>query len=231
MNVLIVDDEPLARARLKRLLESNAAIQCINQAENGSEALKIIKATQPELVLLDVNMPQLSGLDVAKALDELSLPPAIIFTTAHPEHALDALQLNVAGYLVKPISKQSLALALAKLGQLNRAQVHNQQQKLTYKLAGSVRSIAIETVIYVSAEDKYTHVVFQGGSALIEKSLKQLELQYPNILLRVHRNTLVNKNNIIAMHAKASGHVVELAHCDHLIAVSRRALKMVKAEI
>ena len=234
MNVLIVDDEPLARARLKRLLgQSHTSIHVQGEAGNGNDALIKIKKLQPDLVFLDVDMPGLNGIEVANQLNCLAVPPAIIFITAHPEHALDALQLNAAGYLVKPISVKSLQHALQQLGRLNR--VHLQQQhteKVTYQLAGTIRSIEIESIFYFNAEEKYTKVVFDQGEALIEDSLKHLEMQYPHHLLRIHRHTLVNKNKIIALHTlKNHQHVIELQGCSAFLAVSRRALKSVKSEL
>ena len=109
MNVLIVDDEPLARARLKRLLaENHTSIHVQGEASNGNDALTQMKKQQPDLVFLDIDMPGLNGIEVANQLNDLAVPPAIIFITAHPEHALDAMQLNAAGYLVKPISEKDI---------------------------------------------------------------------------------------------------------------------------
>ena len=232
MNVLIVDDEPLARARLKRLLaENHTSIHVQGEASNGNDALTQMKKQQPDLVFLDIDMPGLNGIEVANQLNVLAVPPAIIFITAHPEHALDAMQLNAAGYLVKPISEKSLQHALQQLGRLNRVHLQQQQtEKITYQLAGTVRSIKIENVFYFYAQEKYTKVVFDGGEALIEDSLKQLEMQYPRHLLRIHRNTLVNKNKILALHTlKNHQHVIELKGCSPFLAVSRRALKSVKS--
>ena len=234
MNVLIVDDEPLARARLKRLLgQSHTSLHVQGEADNGNDALMKIEELQPDLVFLDVDMPGLNGIEVANQLNGLAVPPAIIFITAHPEHALDALQLNAAGYLVKPISVKSLQHALQQLGRLNRVHLQQQQtEKVTYQLAGTIRSVEIESIFYFNAEEKYTKVVFDQGEALIEDSLKHLEMQYPHHLLRIHRHTLVNKNKIIALHTlKNHQHVIELQGCSAFLAVSRRALKSVKSEL
>jgi two-component system, LytTR family, response regulator AlgR len=230
MNILVVDDEPLARARLLRLLAANnIAVQ--GEASNGSEALSMANSTPPDLVFLDVDMPGIDGLKVAGELNKLAVPPAIIFTTAHPEHALEALQLSVAGYLVKPITAQSLQKALAQVGRLNRAHLQKQQStKVAYQLAGTLKSVAMESIYYFSAEEKYTKMVFKGGEALIEHSLKQLEALYPTWLLRIHRNTLVNRQQVVALHTQShSRHVLELQHCEKRLIVSRRELKAVKA--
>lgn len=139
MNVVIVDDEPLARARLVRLLAAqNIVVQ--NEASNGAEALALSKLNQPDLVFLDVDMPGINGLEVANELNKFAVPPAIVFITAHPEHALDALQLNAAGYLVKPVSAQSLQKVVEQLGRLNKVHIQKQQTaKIMYQLAGTLK--------------------------------------------------------------------------------------------
>ncbi|MGO2479444.1 MAG: LytR/AlgR family response regulator transcription factor, partial [Pseudoalteromonas sp.] len=172
----------------------------------------------------------INGLEVAKELNKLPVPPAIIFITAHPEYALNAIQLNAAGYLVKPISEQSLQTVLEQVGRINKAHVQKQHvTKINYQLAGTLKSVEIESVYYFNAKEKYTKMVFKSGEALIEQSLKQLELSYPALVLRIHRNTLVIKSKIIALHSQGNGnHVIELQGCNELLAVSRRELKTVK---
>ncbi|MBB1297849.1 LytTR family DNA-binding domain-containing protein [Pseudoalteromonas sp. SR41-7] len=230
MNVLIVDDEPLARSRLIRLLAHDKSIVVQGEASNGNEALVLAKKQTPDLIFLDVDMPGMNGLQVANELNSLTLPPAIVFITAHSEHAFDALQLSAAGYLVKPISEQSLQKVLKQVGRLNKVHIQKQQNaKISYQLAGTLRSVDINDVLYFSAEEKYTKMIFCGGEALLEQSLKQLELQYPTHILRIHRNTLVSKQKVIALHSKANGnHMIELQGCSELLPVSRRELKLVK---
>ena len=230
MNVLIVDDEPLARSRLIRLLAHDKSIVVQGEASNGNESLVLAKKQTPDLIFLDVDMPGMNGLQVANELNSLTLPPAIVFITAYPEHAFDALQLSAAGYLVKPISEQSLQKVLKQVGRLNKVHIQKQQNvKISYQLAGTLRSVDINDVLYFSAEEKYTKMIFCGGEALLEQSLKQLELQYPTHILRIHRNTLVNRQKVIALHSKANGnHMIELQGGCELLPVSRRELKLVK---
>ncbi|MEI8652391.1 LytTR family DNA-binding domain-containing protein [Pseudoalteromonas sp. Hal273] len=230
MNVLIVDDEPLARSRLIRLLAHDKRIVVQGEASNGNEALVLAKKQTPDLIFLDVDMPGMNGLQVANELNSLTLPPAIVFITAHSEHAFDALQLSAAGYLVKPITEQSLQKVLKQVGRLNKVHIQKQQNvKVSYQLAGTLRSVDINDVLYFSAEEKYTKMIFSGGEALLEQSLKQLELQYPAYVLRIHRNALVNKQKVIALHSKGNGnHMIELQGCSELLPVSRRELKLVK---
>jgi len=230
LNILIVDDEPLARARLKRLIATNKNMTVIAEASNGNEALTQVKKVVPDLVLLDVDMPGINGLEVAKELNKLIIPPAIIFVTAHPEHALNAIQLSAAGYLVKPISEQALQTVLEQVGRINKAHLQKQQAvKISYQLAGTLKSVEMDSIYYFNAEEKYTKMVFKGAEALIEQSLKQLEILYPSLVLRIHRNTLINKSKIIAVHSQGNGnHVIQLQGCDELLPVSRRELKTVK---
>ena len=230
MNVVIIDDEPLARARLKRLLGNT--INVLGEAGNGTDALALIDKARPDLVFLDIDMPGISGLEIANYLNELSLPPAIVFVTAHPEHALDAIDLSAAGYLVKPVSLLSLEKTLKKLGRLNKVHLQKQQSvKIPYQLAGSLRSVEMKDVFYFSAEEKYTKMVFTHGEVLIEQSLKQLEQQYPEYVLRIHRNRLINKQKLVALHTHKSGHhLVELEGLNkQLLSVSRRSIKLVKS--
>ena len=119
---------------------------------------------------------------------------------------------------------------LKQVGRLNKVHIQKQQNvKISYQLAGTLRSVDINDVLYFSAEEKYTKMIFCGGEALLEQSLKQLELQFPTHILRIHRNTLVNKQKVIALHSKANGnHMSELQGCSELLPVSRRELKLVK---
>ena len=119
---------------------------------------------------------------------------------------------------------------LKQVGRLNKVHVQKQQNvKISYQLAGTLRSVDINDVLYFSAEEKYTKMVFSGGEALLEQSLKQLEMQYPTYVLRIHRNTLVNKQKVVALHSKGnSHHMIELQGCNELLPVSRRELKLVK---
>lgn len=230
MNVVIIDDEPLARARIKRLLQHNEHILVTGEGDNGAQGLAIIKQVQPDLVFLDIDMPGINGLEVAQQLNTLNVPPAIIFVTAYPEHALDALQLSAAGYLVKPVTEQALNKVLGQVGRLNKVHMQKQQPtKISYQLGGTIKSIELERVFYFNAQEKYTNMVFEGGEALIEQSLKQLEQTYPTQLLRIHRNTLINKQKLVALHTPRSGvHCVEVAGCKEQLNVSRRELKAVK---
>ena len=228
MKVLLVDDEPLARARLKRLLAKHHDFSLVAEAEDGEQALQLTAQLQPDLVLLDIEMPNLTGLAVAKTLASLPVPPAVVFVTAHPEHALDALQLSAAGYLVKPVEADALAGVLQRLGKLTRVQLESQKEAaISFQLAGCLRQVPISEVLYLVAEDKYVRMVHRQGEALLELSLKQLEQQYPQ-LLRIHRKALINRQHFSALHHGAQGYQVELTGCPQRLDVSRREASRLK---
>ena len=231
MKVLIVDDEPLARARLQRLLAQQAGYHCVGEAENATQAMRLIHALQPDLLLLDIAMPGADGISLATDILALATPPAVIFVTAHPQHALDAYQAGPADYILKPVSPERLAQALQRLGTQTRAHLERKtaEPKLSYIQAGIKRQIDLKDVLYFSAEDKYVRMVFAGGEALTELSLKQFEDLYPEHLLRIHRHTLVLKRRLKALHTLPDGrHVLELWQSDDLLQISRRELGRIR---
>ncbi|MEE9352777.1 MAG: response regulator, partial [Thiotrichaceae bacterium] len=122
ISILIVDDEELARERIKKLLHENDDYRICAEAENGAEALMMVERHQPELVLLDISMPVMDGLEVAKHLSGMDSPPAVIFTTAYGEYALEAFSTKATGYLMKPIRQEQLLQSLAQARSLNRVQ-------------------------------------------------------------------------------------------------------------
>ncbi|SEA98116.1 LytR/AlgR family response regulator transcription factor [Alkalimonas amylolytica] len=228
MKFLLVDDEPLARARLKRLMLAHSDFELVGEAEDGEQALQLSVQHQPDLVLLDIEMPNLTGLEVAKALSQQPIPPALVFVTAHPQHALDALQVAAAGYLVKPVEADALAEVLQRIGKLTRAQLEAQKESvISYQLAGCLRQVPLSSVLYLVAEDKYVRLVSGQGEALLEQSLRQLEQRYPQ-LLRIHRKVLINRQYFVALHQSVQGYQVELAGCTQRLDVSRREAPRLK---
>ncbi|KKO48386.1 chemotaxis protein CheY [Arsukibacterium sp. MJ3] len=232
MKVLIVDDEPLARARLMRLLSAINGFSCVGEAQNSQQALALCQQLQPDVLLLDIAMPGGDGLQLAAKLASQPVPPAIIFVTAHPQHALDAYQVCPADYILKPVSAERLSAALARLGNRTRAHLERQQNSadiISYQLGATTRQISLNKVQYFSADSKYVRMVFTGGEALLELSLSQLQQRYPLQLLRIHRGTLINKHYFSALRAAADGkHYIELTGLDSRLEVSRRALSQVK---
>ncbi len=232
MRVLIVDDEPLARSRLSRLLAQLPGYQLVAEAENGAQALQLCTDLTPDLVFLDIEMPGADGLSVAADLARIQPPPAVIFVTAHPQHALAAYQVAPADYLLKPIGLAQLQLCLERLGVSTR--VHLEKQKLqaprlSFRVGLEQRSILLSELFYLQADDKYVRLVYQGGEALTETSLKQLQEKYPQQLVRIHRNTLVLAERICGISRSADGqHLLLLRDCPVQPEISRRELAQVR---
>lgn len=231
MKVLIVDDEPLAKARLQRLLLAHPEHQIVGEAADGGTGLQMAIELQPDLVFLDIEMPDRNGLSVAAELMQLVPPPAVVFVTAHPQHALAAYQVAPADYLLKPISAPQLATSLQRIGLATKAHLEKQQEQhwISYKSGGVLRRIELQQLLYLQADEKYVRMVFSGGEALTDLSLKQLEELYPEQLLRIHRNTLVLKRRLKALHSLPDGrHVLELWQSDDLLEISRRELARIR---
>ena len=229
MRVLIVDDEPLARARLKRLLLEHPTFTVIAEAEDGESAVVLAKKYQPEVVFLDIEMPNCNGLDVAAQLKYFAIAPAVIFVTAYPQHALDAIQCAAVGYLLKPVDAQSFAGVISQLGKLNRAQLEaTKEAALSYQVAGITRKLKLDHVLYVEAQDKYVVAHYAGGEALLENSLKQLALKYPHHLVKIHRKYLINPDKLEAFFCSDNAYSVALSGVEQHLEVSRRESKKVR---
>lgn len=237
MKILIVDDEQLARERLQRhLLELDSSYELI-QAENGLVALEQSKQHNPDIVLLDIRMPGMDGIETATKLSELETPPAIIFTTAYDEYALDAFDTHAIAYLLKPIRKEKLDKALQSAKRLNRVQLQNIQTKesetqdkhLSVRIHSGLRKIELDDIFYFQAEQKYVTVKYREGEVLIEESLKSLEARFSETFIRIHRNALISKQQLIAIRKDQQGrYLTELKDVDKKIEVSRRHVAAVR---
>ncbi|MFT3906538.1 MAG: LytTR family DNA-binding domain-containing protein [Steroidobacteraceae bacterium] len=228
--VLIVDDEAPARDRLRQLLAQLPGVLIAGEAASGDQALAAVQSLTPAVVLLDVRMPGISGLEVARHLALLEQPPAVIFTTAYDAYALQAFEAEAIAYLLKPIRAEKLAAALQRAARLSRPQLSELQKAATtaarshlaVRTRDGLRLIAVSDIYYCSADQKYTTVRHTGGSDLIEDSLRALEEEFPT-LLRVHRNALVNTLRIASIERDAEGQYnVMLQGLAEHIGVSRR---------
>lgn len=224
MRVLIVDDEPLARTRIARLLQKiRPDFSILPLASDAKEALQICNEEMPDLALLDIEMPGMSGIELAKCLKEVDPPPAIIFITAYSDQALPAFSVLPQGYLVKPIDEASLAKAISGLNFTHRAQTAlKQQESLEYIEHGIHKQILIADIRLVKAEDKYLKLVTPSRSILIEGSLKKLLNDYELYFVRVHRNTIVNRGYLSEIGQDSNKHWLKLLDLDEKIEVSRR---------
>ena len=239
ITIYIVDDESLARERLKRLIQTNTQYQVCGEAENGELALQGIPAAQPDIVLLDIRMPGVDGLAVAEGISALKSSPAIIFCTAYDEYAIKAFNYNAIGYLLKPVRKDDLFKALGQARQLSQLQLkqlnHQEAEKAPVFVANSWQGhelILFEDIYYFKADQKYLTVVHREGETLSDQTLKELEELYSAELIRVHRNTLVNLSHVSALFKDGEGHhQLRFKACDHTVLISRRHVSEIKEQL
>ena len=235
MQYLIVDDEPLARKRLQQLLQSIQPDSKIIEAENGKQAIEQVAKNDVDMVFLDIRMPVMDGMEAAQHLSRLTMPPAIIFTTAYNEFAIKAFETQAIAYLLKPVSAQKLQQALQKANKVNIVQAKQLEPKtriqhLTSKVGDKIKLIDINEVIYITSEEKYLWVIHQKGKDLIDDTIKNLQETLKENFIRVHRNALVAKKAILALVKKDGRNYLELQK-GHKVEVSRRMLADVKARI
>jgi two-component system, LytTR family, response regulator AlgR len=229
LKVLIVDDEPPARERLRGLLTEIGDVDVIGEAANGAEALSCVHDLAPDVLLLDVRMPGMDGLEAARHLNVLDEPPAVIFTTAYDQYAVEAFEAHAVGYLLKPVRKEQLAAALTRAGRLTRAQLQTlaaagtRRSHLAARRRDGLRLIPLEEVQYFLADQKYTTVRHLGGEDLIEDSLRLLESEFGASFVRIHRNALVGVKYLERIERTAEGQdFVRLRGCEAPLPVSRR---------
>lgn len=239
MRIVIADDEPLARERLRGLLAEQRGVEVVAEAADGQHALHACAEHHPDLVLLDIAMPGIDGLEAARHLAAFEPRPAVVFCTAYDAHALSAFEAEAIDYLVKPVRAERLAAALERVrtfaaGRERAATsagpgVGQRRSHLCARLRGSLRLIPIEDVHYLQAEEKYVVVHHARGEDLIEESLKSLEDEFGERFVRIHRNCLVARHEIVELRRAADGHVqAVLRHGKQPLEVSRRCVAGLK---
>ncbi len=232
MRVLIVDDELPARERLKRLLEEIDACELAGEAANGAEAIALAVRLAPDVVLMDIRMPGMDGVEAARHLGQLDEPPAVIFITAYDEYALRAFDTSAVGYLLKPVRREKLADTLTRATRLTKPQLaaiakaaapRQRRTHLSVRIRGELRLIPIEDVLYFLADQKYVTVRHRGGEDLIEESLRALEEEFDPDFLRIHRNSLAAVRHIASIERSGEGqYSVRLRGIATDLPVSRR---------
>jgi len=234
MKCLVVDDEALARERLVRILGECGDCQVCGEAAGGEQALQKVQQLQPDVVLLDIRMPGMDGLEVARHMLKLDDVPAVIFTTAYGDHALEAFETQAVDYLLKPVHPERLQQALDRAQRLSSAQLERIQgglhrAHLCARNRGNLELIAIEDVVYLQADNKYVTVCAAERQILIEESLRSLEQEFADFFIRIHRNALVAVSAIRGLEKDAQGRCrVVLAGVDERLEVSRRLLPDVR---
>lgn len=238
MKLLVVDDEPLAQQRLVQMLTEFEPVETVFTANNGLEAIEQCKINSPDLVLLDIRMPGMDGLEAAQYINQLASPPVIIFTTAFDQHALDAFKVHAFDYLLKPVRQEKLRQVIERVSQFNRVQLasvnkpQDVRKTISSKISGSIKLIPVDDIIYFLAEQKYVTVKHLKGETIIEETLKELEKEFSQKFIRVHRNALVAKKFISGVRKNTQGQsFITLQNDDRELEISRRHLGGVKQEI
>jgi len=242
LRVVIADDEAPARSRIRDLLEDCAGsfpIELAGEAANGRELLALLEETSADVVLLDIRMPEMDGLEVAQHMLKLPEPPSVIFTTAYNEHALKAFELHAVDYLLKPIRLRRLHDALTRARAITPLRLDVLQQitpdartHLSVLERGKVLLIPVAEILYLRAELKYVTIRTAAHEHLLEESLSKLEQEFSAQFVRIHRSCLVARAHITGFEKEGgegeAGWVVSLAGLDEKLPVSRRQQHIVK---
>lgn len=241
MKIVIVDDEPLALMRLKSMLADYDAYDVIGEASDGEAALALVEQLRPDLVLMDINMPGMNGLEAAKQIALMETPPALVFTTAYSEFALEAFEAKADGYLLKPIREKKLIETIMSAAKPNLMQQqrmtgessqHSGRSHISATVRNSLKLISVDDIFYFQADQKYVSVRHKEGEALIEEPLKELEKEFESRFIRIHRNALVALQYIEQLLRSEDGkYRVVLRGLDEHLDVSRRHVSYVKERL
>ena len=243
MKILIVDDEKPARDRLAQILADEEGFEVVGEAGNGDEALQRTAELDPDIVLLDIRMPGLGGIETAHHLNELPRPPAVVFTTAYDEYAIDAFEARAIGYVLKPVRRSRLVSALEQASRLAAAglgeaaaELDAQRKHVCALVQGELKLIPVSDVTSFRADQKYVCVSHDKGEDLIDDSLKSLESEFGDRFVRIHRGALVAVDRIDRIERNAEGkHRVVLRNgsqvADKDLIISRRHVAEVKKRL
>jgi two-component system response regulator AlgR len=232
LSVLIVDDEQPARERLRRLVEELPGWVVAADCANGADALPLVGRLHPAVALLDIRMPGMTGIELARHFGALEQPPAIVFTTAYDEYALEAFESQAVGYLLKPVRRERLEEALKHASRLSAPQLRGlarPEQPLAVRQHVAVRArtglklIPLKDILYFRADQKYVTVRHGQGEDLIEESLRALEEEFARDFVRVHRALLVAVAHVAALERTPDGgYALKLRGDAETLPVSRR---------
>lgn len=242
LKILLVDDELLARQRLRTLLADCTAPQAevLAEAANGPQAIMALEQGAFDLVLLDIRMPGIDGVQLAHTISSMSEPPAVVFVTAHAEHAVQAFDVAAVDYLTKPVRLERLQQALLKVERIVQAKLWQNADfsadALIIQDRGRTEKVPLTEVLYLKAELKYITVRTATRSYILDGALNELEDKYPAQFMRIHRNALIARRAIRALEKyydaeEGEGWAVRLNGIPELLAVSRRQLSAVRETI
>ena len=261
IRTLIIDDEPLARQTIRLLLKDDPEIEIIGECANGDEAVKAVKKQQPDLIFLDIQMPEMNGFDV---LEEIGLEevPAIVFVTAYDQYALQAFEVNALDYLLKPFTNKRFEKALARAkAQVKQHEVkhlseqliallenyhvtgkparqtkrRNENEYLTrlmIKSAGRVFFLKVDEVDWIEADNYYVQLHVGRKAHLLRETMNELEQKLdPNKFLRIHRSTIVNLERIKEMQPYLNGDYLVILHDGTELKLSRSRREQIQAKL
>ena len=245
MKVLIVDDEKPARDRLRQILEDEADYEVIGEAGNGHEALDLAARENPDVVLLDIRMPGMDGMETAHHLNAMDRPPAVVFTTAYDEYAVDAFDARAVGYVLKPVRRSRLTGALQQAKRLVSntlneiaadANLETQRRHVCTHSQGELKLIPVQEITSFIADQKYVSVDHDNGHDLIDDSLKSLEAEFGDRFVRIHRSALIAVDRIdrIERNTEGKSRIVLRDHShteDKELIISRRHVAEVKRRL
>lgn len=237
MHVLVVDDEPYNREELKHLLSEFTQIQSIWEAGSGEEAIMKTMQHQPDVIFLDVEMPKMGGMEVAKAMEGLKNPPFIVFATAYPQFAAEAFRYDAVDYLLKPYDEEQLEEAIQrlekKLGlnrQANQGKAHG---KLAVEVEGDIHYVELRDILYMSRIEKRTKLVTKQGEFDTKIPLKELESRLLTYgFFRIHKSFLVNLEHIKRLTPWFNGaYHLQLEGSSDTLSVSRNYVKALRTQL
>jgi two-component system LytT family response regulator len=232
IRALIVDDEPLARSNVAVLLRKDHEIEIIGECGSGAEALSEIRVARPDLLFLDVQMPECDGFDVLEMLGH-DLPPAVIFVTAYDQYALRAFEAGALDYLLKPFDNARFTLALTRAKQRIRAGSRESRahkpERVVVKSAGEICFVKISDIDWIEAADYYACLHVGSRSHLLRRSLSELEAELdPNLFCRVHRSGIVNLDRVRSLKLHEDGEYEILLETGARVRMSRRYRKQLE---
>jgi len=214
MKILIVDDEKPARDRLRQLVEDLEVHEVVGEAANGAQAISMATSLNPGVVLLDIRMPGVDGIETAHHLNAMATPPAVVFTTAYDEYAIDAFDARAIGYVLKPVRRERLERALDHAARVTgqvlseltaEPNIQSRRQHVCARVKDELRLIPIDDINYFNADQKYVCVHHGDGTDLIDDSLKALEDEFAENFVRIHRGALVAVDKIDRLEKSPDG--------------------------
>jgi two-component system LytT family response regulator len=227
MKAVLVDDEPLARFELRRLLRVHPEIEIVGEAKDGDEALRVIREARPEILFLDIQMPGMTGFDLLEKID--ADLPEVIFTTAYDQHAIKAFEVNALDYLLKPIAPERLGAALTRV---RRRPAANRLSQVFVRDGERCWIVRLPDIFLLESEGNYTRLCFATERPLIRRSLNSIEQQLdPQMFFRANRRQILNLNWIESTELAGDGGLAVRLRGGRDVELSRRRSEDLRAKL